>query len=391
MSSRRLVSAIGPAVVLALANACGSGVDTASQGRGNLQPDEHIATPTGSATARAAVDDDPVENSTVATTEVSVGAGGSPNQDPATQIIDVLEPTHEPIIVEAGDAGAAECGAVRFSVATKQACAIDVIPGMDLDGEGFIQIEGMDYRVFAMNRLGTGHVAAWCDGTTLRDLLLAYDVIGYLGSESAPSSRIASFGGYPCQGALPTVGDLPVTYWGTALPTEYLNDPEKLAADWDVVTLCGHHIEWDAAWPGVLESFASDHGGGLLLAMDYLGNEMQTSGITVDDFRSLSAVNEPAGFFFPPANLPHADATSSVDLDCVPDAPGVKPARLLDRGSGIEAPSPCDRSWCWLTRDAPRRGSTRLESRPPARQAAAAGWHVCDARSRAQVPNGKLS
>lgn len=260
-----------------------------------------------------------------ANTTVQVQAAGSASFYGEDDLI-LEDPENANDDFDGADAGTEACGAVRFSVATEQACAIEVIPGMELDGEGFIPVGGMDYRVFAMNRLGEGHVAAWCDGTTLNALLQAYDVIGYLAPEADAAPRVASVGGYPCKGPFSTAGGAPVTFWDVEIPPEYL-DVERLAADWDVVAVCGHHINWNSAWAGLLESFVSEHGKGLLLVMDYLANAEQASGITPEDFTSLSAISEPAGFFFPPTNLPHASATSTVDLSCVPDAPAVHSAR----------------------------------------------------------------
>jgi hypothetical protein len=318
--------------IAALVVASGCLADTDSYGEQRRVPDEPSVAPSSTVAASPALLDAPV-----ASTEASGGGGGSLSVETQAAGGAPFELIDDPILVDpldadddlhapALDAGAGACGAVNFSVATEQACAIDVSPGMQLDGEGFIQVAGMDYRVFAMNRLGTGHVAAWCDGTTLTRLLQAYDLISYLAPVGDATKRVASVGGYPCQGPFTTAGGAPVTFWGTEIPAEYL-DPETLAADWDVVAVCGHHIDWNSAWAGLLESFVSEHGKGLLLVMDYLGNATQTSGITPDDFTSLSAISEPAGFFFPPTNLPYASAISTVDLDCVPAAPGVPKAR----------------------------------------------------------------
>ena len=50
-----------------------------------------------------------------------------------------------------GDPGCA-CGKLEFTIDTQQSCAISILPGFSVDGEGFISVGGQNHRVFAMDR-----------------------------------------------------------------------------------------------------------------------------------------------------------------------------------------------------------------------------------------------
>ncbi|MFO8070801.1 MAG: hypothetical protein R6V85_02900 [Polyangia bacterium] len=85
-----------------------------------------------------------------------------------------------------------DCVDIAFDIQTMQACAIDILAGYDMDGEGFINFYEDDYRVFAMDRWGDGHVIAHCDTTILDELIDSSNVLGYLEQVANPS--VASFG-----------------------------------------------------------------------------------------------------------------------------------------------------------------------------------------------------
>lgn len=216
-----------------------------------------------------------------------------------------------------GDPGC-ECGKLEFQIDTQQSCAISVLPGFALDGEGFINLGGADHRVFAMDRWGKGHVMAWCDSTTLPQLLAAFNVTGYLGQVDNP--KVLSFGDdYLCKpGGIPG-NPLPsyVMYQGLDLPAQYKNDPTQLAADWDVVIFCGFRVDWPNDWSPEIEQFVSVHGKGFLGVMDYEGV------VEPDDFTNMSKITAPAGIQFDPLNLAWAPSSTSVSIECVPDLPPI--------------------------------------------------------------------
>jgi hypothetical protein len=144
-------------------------------------------------------------------------------------------------------------------------------------------------------------------------LLAAFDVLGYLGQVASP--KVASFGDtYLCNPGS-GISQLPntITYLGTDLPVQYVGDPAKLAADWDVILFCGFRIPWTHAWDSELQSFVADHGKGLLAIMDYEGI------VKVNDFNMMTAITDGGGIKFEPLNLPWAAASTNVVLDCVPD------------------------------------------------------------------------
>jgi hypothetical protein len=208
-----------------------------------------------------------------------------------------------------------DCEDIEFQIQTMQACAISILDGFELDGEGFIELSGDDYRVFAMDRWGAGHVVAWCDATTLPELLAAFNVTGYLGQVESP--HVASFGDdFLCN---PAVYGLPagITYLGQDLPAIYQGNAAALAADWDVIVLCGFRIDWDTDWSEEIGAFVAEHGKGFLAVMEYESLAFQA------DFDAMNLITAPAGISFQPLNLDWAPTSTSVTLECVPDVPPV--------------------------------------------------------------------
>ena len=206
-----------------------------------------------------------------------------------------------------------QCETLNFSFSTQQACTIGVLPGAQIDGEGFITVDGTDHRVLALNRLGAGHVIGWCDGTTTRELLQHQVLVKYLGQMQAP--RVASFGrSVLCQpGANPSsIEPNQATYLGESLPAQYVGDPAKLAQDWDVVVYCGLY-EWSTDWSSTLEPYVSCYGKGVLGVMDYRDSAQQAS-----DFDNINVLMAPAGFKFEPTSIDWASGSGQF-AECVPD------------------------------------------------------------------------
>jgi hypothetical protein len=214
-----------------------------------------------------------------------------------------------------GDPGC-ECGKLEFSIDTQQSCAISVLNGFTLDGEGFINLGGQDHRVFAMDRWGAGHVIAWCDSTTLPQLLAAFNVTGYLGQTDNP--KVLSFGDdFLCKPGGIASNPLPsyIQYQGFDMPAQYKGNAAQLAADWDVIIFCGFRIDWTTDWAPEIAEFVSTHGKGFLGVMDYEGV------VEADDFQNMSKITSPAGIVFDPLNLAWAPSSTTVSIECVPDLP----------------------------------------------------------------------
>ena len=216
------------------------------------------------------------------------------------------------------DGACEDCEDISFSIDTMQSCAISILDGFEMDAEGFINLSGDDYRVFAMDRWGeNGHVLAWCDSTTINALLEAFNVVGYLGQVDDPV--VASFGdAYLCNpdgldGYMPDY----VSYLGEDLPAGYQGHPELMAADFDVLIFCGFRIDWPTDWSAEIQSFVVDHGKGFLPAMDY------ESLVTTEDFDNMNLITDAAGIHFEPLNLEWAATSVEVVLDCVPDVPPI--------------------------------------------------------------------
>jgi hypothetical protein len=212
-----------------------------------------------------------------------------------------------------------DCAPLDLAIEVYGACALDLASGVDLDGEAFIDADGRQQRVLALNRWGTGHFIAWCDSSTLVDLVTGVNARRYLGRSD--SARVASFGDdFMCNPGSVSAYPLPpwVTYLGQSLPIQYRDAPEALAADWDAVIFCGYRIEWDEAWIPTLQAYVNEHGRGLLASLDYAGVDARPS-----DFAHMNAVIAPTGVTFLEVLNFQATAMVSVDeQECVPDLPG---------------------------------------------------------------------
>jgi len=214
-----------------------------------------------------------------------------------------------------GDPGC-NCGKLEFSIDTQQSCAMTILPGFDMDGEGFINVGGQDHRVFAMDRWGKGHVIAWCDSTRLPQLLEAFNVAGYLGQSKTP--KVMSFGDdYLCKPGGIATNPLQswVSYQGQDMPTKYKGNAALLAQEWDVVIFCGFRIPWTTEWSAEIAEFVSVYGKGFLASMDYQGT------VTQADFDNMTKITKPAGIQFEPLSLAWAPSSTSVSIECVPDLP----------------------------------------------------------------------
>jgi hypothetical protein len=221
------------------------------------------------------------------------------------------------------DGGA--CGPLSFHLGLEEACTISLIDCAPIDAEGFAMavpwdcaLEGYptgpwsSYRVFAMNRMGRGHVLGFCDSTVLTELVVKMDAFGYLGQTAFP--RVASLGGgYPCGDG----GIDGVTFLGETLPAKY-GDAAALAADWDAIVLCGANESFaklDPAWAPLLVSFVRDLGRGLLAALDYTCSGKAHH----PNFEIMNSIVSQAGFTFDIDDI--YTGHLSVDLPCVTDLP----------------------------------------------------------------------
>jgi len=214
------------------------------------------------------------------------------------------------------DGECVDCEDIEFDIATQQSCAISIMDGFEVDGEGFIELYDEEHRVFALDRWGEdGHIVAWCDSTTVNALLEAFNVTGYLGQVEDPV--VASFGDFYLCNPDGLEGYMPdyVNYLGEDMPSEYVGHPELMAADFDVLILCGFRIDWPTDWTEEIRSFVTDYGKGFLPAMDYEGT------VTLEDFAMVNQIIAPTGIVFEPLNLDWAPASCSVVLECVPDLP----------------------------------------------------------------------
>jgi hypothetical protein len=258
----------------------------------------------------------------------SGGTGG--NAGAGAEVVEddeiVFDPLESIPDCESGTPGC-DCAPVAFTVSTRQSCDMRVDPASAPDGTGSVTVDGEEHIVFAMNRWGEGHVIAWCDSDSAVPLMDEFPGWAYLAQAEAP--RIAMLGSHwGCELVAP------YTFWGDQMPTEYVDDPAALAADWDVIMLCGFHMgigpgeaqdltDPDLGWPAELEptlrSFVKDQGKGLFLVMDYYGTVVKDA-----DIAHVNSIVRDAGFSIQPTELPWGDVQAEVALECVPDVPIIR-------------------------------------------------------------------
>jgi len=239
--------------------------------------------------------------------------------------------TCESPVFPACDAGPAPfdaCAPLHYSTSFAATCALartacvplDLVgetkPVCPFNGHPCVMPDTDDVAVFAANRYGLGHIVAICDVTGLNAFVPELRLVEYLGRST--SARVASLGTYPCQ-----QGNIAGTFLGTTLPAKYVDAPDALAADFDVVVLCASpknttHTEYgplEISWAPTFVSFVRDFGKGLLVAADYA----QTCDSPADLFAPLNAITQGAGFEF--ARIELGGAPMTIDAACVPDWP----------------------------------------------------------------------
>lgn len=213
------------------------------------------------------------------------------------------------------------CAPLALALPVEQAC--EITRCAPIDAEGFAPLRSCDgclgdpcegpleeHRVFAMGRLGSGHVVGSCDSTTAESLVKSFKALEYLGRTPAP--RVASIGHHPCN-----KGIAGATYLGEKLPSAYVS-AAALADDWDVLIACGGQgslkpADFGSRFAEVATGFVRDEGKGLLALADYV-----CAGTTPEPaMAQLNEVVGLAGFEFSPVSLGYGEG--ALDLSCVPD------------------------------------------------------------------------
>lgn len=221
------------------------------------------------------------------------------------------------------------CEPVSFRVATRASCDMQLVEGAEVDGTAFLH---GSHLVFVMNRWGSGHIIGWCDATTSIELMEAFPGWAYLGQTEEP--RIAVMGSHwGCEQRMPGY-----PFWANEMPQAYVDDPAKLAEDYDVIMICGYNMGLvpndetvpenpEALWPThlqpVLTSFVKEHGKGLFMVMDY--HDAETNRVVKEfEVDNMNAIVRDAGFEFVPSSVDWGDAAANFTLECVADVPRVR-------------------------------------------------------------------
>ena len=256
-----------------------------------------------------------------------LGCGArTPLDDGATASDSDPQPAHDVCIGDPSPLPDAPCTPLSLPLSVVRACELTTCDDVDAEaslslhtctgctGDGCTEGDSVDHQLLVMNRLGKGHVLAWCDSTTAVPLLSSFRPFEYLGRSANP--RVASIGWHPCN-----VGIEGATYLGERLPGAYTN-AAALAADYDLLVACGAGphggvlADFGPSFRDIAYGFVHDEGRGLLAVYDYRCADEAPE----PSLEELNDVVGRAGFLFSPINLGE-QPSQTVDLGCVEDYP----------------------------------------------------------------------
>jgi len=135
----------------------------------------------------------------------------------------------------------------------------------------------------------------------------------WLGQTGNQLPKVLSFGRQLCGGLGNNLAMYPdLTYAGSNLPNQYINNPAQLAADYDAVIYCTIGST-PASERQTLVQYVQNHGGGLYLASEYWGF------INQGDLDAVNSIAVPFGTEFEATNLDWGQANGEIGFECFPE------------------------------------------------------------------------
>ena len=191
-----------------------------------------------------------------------------------------------------------------------QSSSFHALPGTDY--LGYATLQG-DKVIYALDEVGTGRVIYTADTNLLYKEITDCPLWEWLGQSGGELPKVLSFGRGLCGGLGNNLAAYPdLTYAGTSLPAQYINNPAQLAADYEAVIYCTIAAT-TAAETQTLVDYVQNHAGGLYLASEYWGF------INQGDLDRVNAVAVPLGTQFEATNLDWGQANGEIGFECFPE------------------------------------------------------------------------
>ncbi len=289
------------------------GTDSASDSDSGESASESDSTSTSDTTgvSSAGTDTDPTTTTTTTTSTDSTGSttddtssSGSTTDDTTSGSTTDATTTGDSDS-DSGDL-CIECGVTLNST---QSSSFSALPGTEFIG--FATLED-DKVIYALDEVGSGRVVYTADTNILYKEITDCPLWEWLGDSGDQLPKVLSFGRNLCGGLGNNLGDYPdLTYAGSSLPPQYVGDPAKLAADYDMVIYCTIAATSDAEAQTIVD-FVKDEGGGLYLASEYFGFLKQA------DVDRINTIGNPLGVEFETTNLDWGQANGEIGFDCFP-------------------------------------------------------------------------
>jgi hypothetical protein len=208
-----------------------------------------------------------------------------------------------------GDTGA-PCVECTVTLDSTQSSSFVALPGTEYLGSATLQ---GDQIIYALDEVGTGRVVYTADTNLLYNEITDCPLWEWLGQTGDQLPKVLSFGRNLCGGLGNNLAAYPdLTYAGTNLPAQYVDNPALLAAEYDAVIYCTV-ASTPASQAQTIVDYVQDHGGGLYLASEYWGF------INQGDLTAVNAIAVPFGTEFQGTNLAWGQANGEVGFACFPE------------------------------------------------------------------------
>jgi hypothetical protein len=170
-----------------------------------------------------------------------------------------------------------------------------------------------DNIIYALDEVGNGRVIYTADTNLLYNEITDCPLWEWLGQTGDQLPKVLSFGRQLCGGLGNNLLNYPdLTYAGTNLPAQYVNNPALLAAEYDMVIYCTVGST-PAAELSTIVDYVQDQGGGLYLASEYWGFLNQA------DVDAINEIAVPFGTQFETTNLNWGQANGDIAFQCFPN------------------------------------------------------------------------
>lgn len=213
------------------------------------------------------------------------------------------------------DVGMVECVDCSLTIASQQSGVLQI------DGPNVFataQLQGQ--IVYALGDHGAGRFIAMADTSLPFNEQTDCPILAWLAGSQQPDPKLFWFGWGPSDG--PQNWTYPGTSSGIHLPPEYVGDPAKLAADFDIVMYLEGSGQFDNGdQPSDEEiqtvlDYVFIHGGGLYVSSEFAGY------LKPADYVSVNRLMTPMGVTALEVNLDWGNVDGQIDFTCFPAPAG---------------------------------------------------------------------